>query len=472
MQECLALDLLTIGLLSTFFSSCSASTTATDVKYQFINKEGKTALAGRFDRARAFHEGRAVVFVTGQNEFLIDRSGKRISDSYKRIGDMVEGMAKFENKNGDVGFLGLDGKQAIAPLFKFAFPFSNGLARVTDASRKELFIDKTGRVVLIPKFKTTDFKEDRAWAATEDGKIGYVNKEGIFVIAPIFQEGKSFCDGIAIVKQYGKYGWIDRSGRVVIQAKFDECRNFSEGLAAVRVQDKWGFININGELKIPCTLDKEPLSFHNGRARINENGKVAFIDRKGSKVILSSNFSSAGSFSEGLAKATKTVPFHEGVEERTGFIDVRGRWVIPPIFQYVDDFSEGLASVKLPRTPDPSEISRLEPMPEKTKWLFNTFEDYRDLVRMSFVSSDSMIILANGKSYQTKYVMQPISLSDPGLRRFGPSFVPHAKLKITYLGKTSAWAVSFGPGKHFDAFKMYWPASGSDPWGFMLNTGP
>ena len=51
-------------------------------------------------------------------------------------------------------------------------------------------------------------------------------------------------------------------------------------------------------------------------------------------------FEQVGSFSEGLALAQL-----EG--GRTGFIDKRGTFVIPPKFDQADDFSDGLAFVRM-----------------------------------------------------------------------------------------------------------------------------
>ena len=73
--------------------------------------------------------------------------------------------------------------------------------------------------------------------------------------------------------------------------------------------------------------------------RMESSIKHLYIDYTGSVVIDSSNYRSAGSFSEGLAAV-------ESKEGKWGFIGKSGEVVIKPQFQYAGNFSEGLALVE------------------------------------------------------------------------------------------------------------------------------
>jgi maltose-binding protein MalE len=73
-------------------------------------------------------------------------------------------------------------------------------------------------------------------------------------------------------------------------------------------------------------------------ALVQLNGGWSFIDKTG-KYIFPKDYSSANSFSEGLAKVSNG--------SKHGFIDKTGNVVIPLKYDGAGDFSEGLAPVKL-----------------------------------------------------------------------------------------------------------------------------
>ena len=78
--------------------------------------------------------------------------------------------------------------------------------------------------------------------------------------------------------------------------------------------------------------------FHDGMARVMKKGsnKYVFIDKKG-KVVLSPKFEEVQDFSEGLARV--------GKENKWQFIDKLGKVAIAGPFSEAQDFSEGVAAV-------------------------------------------------------------------------------------------------------------------------------
>lgn len=133
----------------------------------------------------------------------------------------------------------------------------------------------------------------------------------------------------------------DVTPTAMITPKFDEVQDFSEGLAAVRIEDKWGYINKKGDMIIdPEFIYARP--FKSGKAFVNtEKMQPGYIDRKGSFTpvdkVKSSNILT---FSEGLCAI-------QVVGKGYGFVDEDDNKVITPEFDYADNFSEGLASVKV-----------------------------------------------------------------------------------------------------------------------------
>ena len=91
--------------------------------------------------------------------------------------------------------------------------------------------------------------DDRAAVTIDDG-LGFVDRTGKVVIPPRFEGTSNFSEGLAAVRINGKWSFIDRGGKV-ISPEFDSAGNFSEELAPVNMNGKWGFIDKTGKVAIP-----------------------------------------------------------------------------------------------------------------------------------------------------------------------------------------------------------------------------
>ncbi|MFD0999437.1 WG repeat-containing protein [Ohtaekwangia kribbensis] len=184
------------------------------------------------------------------------------------------------------------------------------------------------------------------------------------------------------IKEYGKWGFIDDTGAKVVVCKFDYVYPFSEGMAAIQVDSLWGFIDETGEIVIPpkyITTDSKHFpffydglchvefktdtgvinlfidkhdkvafvspyeywqisSFHNGRARVEINEQICYIDKKG-KVVLRTRFQAGGWFSEGIANLWMID------SDSSVYIDTTGR-VLAKFSDFGNgDFHDGLAMI-------------------------------------------------------------------------------------------------------------------------------
>ncbi len=93
------------------------------------------------------------------------------------------------------------------------------------------------------------------------GKWGYVDKTGKIIIEPKFDDADEFSEGLANVTIGKKYGYIDKSGKIVITPQFEfssnsyRCAYFSEGLACLERDGKIGFIDKTGKVVIEPQFD-------------------------------------------------------------------------------------------------------------------------------------------------------------------------------------------------------------------------
>ena len=193
---------------------------------------------------------------------------------------------------------------------------------------------------MVELFLTTDWPSPKDWPAwSKMINMGFMDKAGKLVIPPRYNDVQPFSEGLAAVMLEDKYGYIDRSGKMVIPPQFSDAGPFSEGLAAVQIDS---------------TGDQE-----------------GYIDKSGKLVITGAEFSVARAFSEGLAAV-------QGKNEKYGFIDKTGKFVIPPQFLRVGDFSEGLAAVEPVDTGWPGNLAYINQKGEIVIKSMSTFPNSPD----------------------------------------------------------------------------------------------
>lgn len=205
------------------------------------------------------------------------------------------------------------------------------------------YIDQSGKVVIEPQFDSASEFHDGLAAASLNGKEGFIDKTGQWVISAQYEVARYFSDGLARVIVNNHFVYIDKTGSIVLDKDIGENAigdaYFTEGLLPVSMNDSIGYVDTTGKVVIPAQFDFG-YEFHDGLALVEKGGKRFFIDRTGTVVIPnSSDYYFAVSFAEGMARIEKGA-------SQYGFIDKSGQVVIEPDFEYLSDFSEGLAAAE------------------------------------------------------------------------------------------------------------------------------
>jgi hypothetical protein len=215
-------------------------------KEGYIDRRGELVIKPSFDAAGAFSGGVASVYVDGKSG-IIDRTGNLTIELQEgSAGSFSDGLAQF--------------------IVEGAFHLDKTGRAVMDEQIgggkkpwKYGFVDMKGHVVIPPQFDVTvmnslggDFSEGLALVEfgvrsegesfATGGRFGYIDKTGRVVINPKFENASPFSEGLASVRLGGKDGYIDKTGRMVIAPQFDQADSFSEGIARVAVHGKFGFI--------------------------------------------------------------------------------------------------------------------------------------------------------------------------------------------------------------------------------------
>lgn len=306
---------------------------------------------GKYDYVENFSEGLAVVCIgdysTGKYGY-IDATGKEVIPcKYDRASGFHSGLAavcvgRYPNKE-NWGFIDKTGREVIAPQYDRAYRFSGDYAivekRVGDSyDWISGVIDRTGREVL---------------------SLGDYHSLGVVPDSEQSANITNVSDGMIVYAEHGKCGYLGMDG-TKIPAIYDWADGFHDGLAEVALGNVCAYINTKGEQVTPFqyVFDYWGNPFIDGIAMVERvDGSYTILDKTGKELVPSGKYSwittpntmsANGEYgwqngnkpSEGLYAA-------RNMEGKAGFIDVNGNEVIPFIFDSAENFSEGLAAVKM-----------------------------------------------------------------------------------------------------------------------------
>lgn len=183
-------------------------------------------------------------------------------------------------------------------------------------SKREFYIDVTGRNVFGQEWEVAEPFHDGYARVYADGDYTFIDATGR---TRLRNERASyvgdFVDGLAQAHDLvsAATGYVDTTGKFVISPRYCACSDFDHNIASVIDKSEEG-------------TDQRPFG-----------GRPHFIDRSGNEI--GQDIDYLGVFSDGLA------PAKEKTTHKVGYVDRRLQFVLPPIWDDAEQFSEGLAQV-------------------------------------------------------------------------------------------------------------------------------
>lgn len=223
---------------------------------------------------------------------------------------------------GKYGYVDKTGRMIINPKFSYAAYFSDGVALVTTGLPIDPTYNKNGSI-------------DMTNIDTTETKYGFIREDGSYIIKPTYMSATSFSEGLAwVVKKGEKPIAIDTYGKVKITLKnnIKYISNFKEGLSLFSIIDnkgktKCGFIDKTGKIVINPQFISSGTFSQNLCSVSNEQGKWGYIDKSG-KLVINYQFDEADQFVNGLAVVK--------IGKKYGVIDKNGKYKINPQFDYMN----------------------------------------------------------------------------------------------------------------------------------------
>ncbi len=178
----------------TFYFFEDLASVKKDDTYSFIDTLGRTVLRlNKGASANLFSDGLCLVFSEFENNFFIDKTGKKVitfEEYYEDISSFYEGKAVV-GSNEKWGYIDKTGKVAIPLIYDAAESFSEGLAAVNIGGEYQSVMEFVG------------------------GQWGFIDLTGKLVIPFKYDNAEKFENGLAKVELNGREFFIDKNGNEV-----------------------------------------------------------------------------------------------------------------------------------------------------------------------------------------------------------------------------------------------------------------
>lgn len=259
----------------------------------------------------------------------------------------LKGIANYINKS--------NGNISTVKLFKDGFAFFQDKINASKCdviTKYGKFISQKGGYIVAENLIMVP-SESGNGVVLKDVKGKVLTKSIYDNIYSVEDRSLEFTDGCLKVCKNGKYGYIDKTGNEIIPCKYSLVDDsFRDGIARVwgEMDEKSGgrpsgYVNYKGKEIVPCIIKSVDDVYRNGYFIFRSNGKYGAINKLGN-IVVPFEYDYINDFSEGVAGVIK--------DGKLGFIDNSNKVIIPfnynlesyEISEYIFKFSEGLVAVK------------------------------------------------------------------------------------------------------------------------------
>jgi len=300
-------------------------------KWGYINRKGDWVIQPIFDRIGVFdYQGYAQAEINEKWGFIDQKGNWVIQPIFDWIGHLdQQGYAEAEI-NEKWGFIDRQGNWMIQPLFDLTMPFDRQDYAAAQKNEKWGFINRKGDWVIQPIFDWVGHFDQHEYAEAKiNEKWGFIDRQGLWKIQPFYDaiygfDDKDYCS----VEINAKYGFINRKGDWIIHPKYDNVYfdGFKNDLTAAHVKGKSGLINREGNWIAEPVYDNI-IYEGDGYWIAKYRGKYSIIDKRGEHLTDYVHY----------IKKVDNETFKVSVDNKYGFMNSSGQWIIEARFDYVKD---------------------------------------------------------------------------------------------------------------------------------------
>ncbi len=302
-----------------------------DSIYGFIDKKGRIKLFENYDKTY-FYYGNTGIAKKGKKYGLIDRNGKPITDfKYIRISNFGFHNFRTIEKGGLYSILNEKGRE----LFKIDTTYNIRsyffrtdsllqFEKVVKGRKLNGLMNLKKEIIIEPRYDKLYYVSDKNfYAVAKDGKWGFIDNKGKEAIPIEYDKiGFHITENLIPVKKGKKWGFINKNNEIKIPFEYDEAYTFLDGLAFVKKGDFFGCINTKNKIKIDFKLNPNSYPFFSENLAVytTKEGKDGFINKKG-KIVIPAIYDSVLPFLNGLAFVR--------IGDKFGYINKKGKEIVP-----------------------------------------------------------------------------------------------------------------------------------------------
>ncbi|MFD2568994.1 WG repeat-containing protein [Spirosoma soli] len=331
------------------------------------NTSPNEAWLTKYDECQDYGEVYVVKKITkpcrSYQTFLTDKNGRKLTPAYRDIGDFEEGLAEFvpmklnQQGHGLHGFIDKQGKVIVEPKYISTDRFRQGKTWViypADTHYGLSYIDKTGKEVY--KISIQHYSNDYLiHDATIDYECNHDTKEDVlwwrgsdffilnFNFTPFVTEQIQRSKYVTAFKYHGKFGIIDHALVLKVPVALDaidvDYTYSGQGLQRVQYGTKYGYVSpVTGELIVPFDYSdtRKPT---NGLFWVKKRGKWGCIDKTG-KLRIPHLYDEATGFTVEDRSAV-------AIDGKFGHIDKSGKVRTPLTYDFASYYQHGLSMVRM-----------------------------------------------------------------------------------------------------------------------------
>lgn len=297
-------------------------------KAGFIDANGKIIIEPQFDYAYDIFTEDVCYARVGDRQGLIDQEGNfivELADSVECVYDFINGFAKFNCGYERNGIINNDGRVIIPAIHKDVVANVDAdslyFTIVGKKNKSDWFVtDKHGNTIGTQCDSILSGFFNGLCGVKIKGKWGYMNTSGDMIIKPQYDYARAFTEnGVARVKKGKEYFFIDKAGNQIL--KYDNIfTGFTKNRAAVLIDGEKHLINRQGDVICKINADKIYSFRDDNYAVIVKNDKASLIDTLGN-IALATEYEYIGDFTSGIAVVEK--------DGKCGFIGLSGKEIIP-----------------------------------------------------------------------------------------------------------------------------------------------
>ena len=311
-----------------------------DELWGYADSSGTIQIPYQFEEAEYFSDNLAVVKKNGKYGYINKSGFVIIPCHFKEAESFEEGLAIAENDTG-AGVINTRGMWVIPPAY---YSVNRNACRLFRIEQNELYglMDYQGNLVQAMEFEDIGACSEGRIGFVQDGLAGFMDEQGNIVIKAQYEAATDFLSGISRVVFNEKVGAIRKDGSTLLPTKFKKITPVSEDFLFAE-EDKKCLLYTAAGKKVLSLTDRCAAAtagvegFYNGLARVEKKGKFGFIDKKG-KTVIPTLYDQTGVFSEDLCAVR--------VKGKWGYINKSGKVMVEPQFEQALTFKRKMARVK------------------------------------------------------------------------------------------------------------------------------